>query len=96
MTIRNTLASIVELFGSDSGASWSKAEREYAFIKWEALDVVSQGFLDSLSDEDLANVCIGEVRDDGNGTDIHLYRGKWQPVPPSVDKFLTDIWEYAS
>lgn len=86
------LNTIIALFEDDGGVKWTDSEREYARKKWETLADNERKFLENLSVEDLANVCIGERRGDN---DV-LYRGLWRPLPNAVDVFLTDIWENCS
>lgn len=80
---------ILIIFEGDMGGRFTHNERVYAERKWEALDPESRMFLNSLSEEDLENICIGERR----GENDVLYRGSWQPLPAAVDSFLNDIWE---
>lgn len=89
-----TLNAIIKLFEADGGYRWDQKEREHAFARWRQLSDDDRKFLASLSDQDLDNVCIGEARDAENGDVLRLYRSMWQTLPPAVDKFLTDIWEY--
>lgn len=85
---------IIDLFEQDGGYRFTPEEIAYSERLYDALSQEDKGFLCGLSREDLANVCIGEVRDADDGmTSTWLVNGVWQMLPPGVDKFLTDVFE---
>lgn len=91
------LRTIIALFESDGGYKWSEAEQAHAQEKWELLSSENKAFLTELSEEDLENVCIGEVRGgEIESDDMWLVKGVWVRLPPGVESFLTDIWEFKS
>lgn len=92
------LESIIGLFEADDG-KWTTDQIDHANRQWATLADDAKNFLNTLSSEDLENICIGEARDqerdDGTWISMRLYNGEWQTLPPAVDSFLTTIWEYA-
>ena len=92
------LEDIIRIFENDE-AVWSAEQINHANQKWETLADDAKNFLNTLSSEDLDSVCTGEARDvtrdDGSILTLRLYEGEWKTLPPAVDSFLTDIWEYA-
>jgi hypothetical protein len=92
MNTVEVIETIISLFESDSG-DWTDEQKDYARRKWSLLDDSSKNYLNTRSNEDLENICIGEYRDTEHGV-ARLVNGEWQIIPPAVDSFLTDIWEF--
>lgn len=94
--MNDIVEAIVALFESDGGYNFSEEERAYAQGKWELLSDENKAFLAGLSSEGLTDICIGETRLDENDEAMWLINGDWGKLPPGVDAFLTDIWEFKS
>lgn len=86
----NTIQKIVDLFSEDNGMQYDLIK---ATALWDALDKKDQEFLESLSDEDLANITQGEVRLTEDDREIWLFQGEWRELPPGVHDFLNILFE---
>jgi hypothetical protein len=88
------LKAIIELFETDSGSPFQQADIEEADFLWDQLSKEGKDFLINLSREDLTNVVIGEVRQQGN-IEVCLFNGGWKEVPAEVSGFLNYVFEGA-
>jgi hypothetical protein len=83
----NTMFSrLHDIFKADCGGDLYDHDRR---ALQEKLTPQISEWLGKLSEEDLTNVCIGEVREDG----LLNYGGKWQKIPDDVHAYLEALAE---